>query len=72
VDVTDSHHGGMIATDVLGHVIFSDGVFHRSQFETPDGVLRGIDSTTYSSGSEHRPCRNGVAGLNSQSLEDDI
>jgi azurin/glucose/arabinose dehydrogenase len=47
VDVTDSHHGGMIATDPLGHVIFSDGVFHRSQFETPYGVVRGIDSTTY-------------------------
>ena len=47
VDVTDSHHGGMIATDPLGHLIFSDGVFHRSQFETPFGVVRGIDSTTY-------------------------
>ena len=47
VDVTDSHHGGMIATDPLGYVIFSDGVFHRSQFETPFGVVRGIDSTTY-------------------------
>jgi glucose/arabinose dehydrogenase/azurin len=47
VDVTDSHHGGMIATDPLGHLIFSDGVFHRSQFETPFGVFRGIDSTTY-------------------------
>ncbi|MEI6712585.1 MAG: GDSL-type esterase/lipase family protein [Verrucomicrobiota bacterium] len=47
VDVTDSHHGGMVATDPLGHVIFSDGVFHRSQFETPFGVVRGIDSTTY-------------------------
>ena len=47
VDVTDSHHGGMIATDPLGQLIFSDGVFHRSQFETPFGVFRGIDSTTY-------------------------
>ncbi len=47
VDVTDSHHGGMIATDPLGDVIFSDGVFHRSQFETPFGVVRGIDSTIY-------------------------
>jgi azurin len=47
IDVTDSHHGGMIATDPLGHVIFSDGVFHRSQIETPFGVVRGIDSTTY-------------------------
>jgi len=47
VDVTDSHHGGMIATDPMGDVIFSDGVFHRSQFETPFGVVRGIDSTTY-------------------------
>lgn len=47
VDVTDSHHGGMVATDPLGHVMFCDGVFHRSQFETPFGVVRGIDATTY-------------------------
>lgn len=47
IDVTDSHHGGMIATDPLGNVIFSDGVFHRSQLETPFGVHRGIDATTY-------------------------
>ncbi len=47
VDVTDSHHGGMVATDPIGNVIFSDGVFHRSQFETAFGVVRGIDSTTY-------------------------
>jgi len=47
IDVTDSHHGGMIATDPLGQVIFSDGVFHRSQLETPFGVHRGIDATTY-------------------------
>lgn len=47
VDVTDSHHGGMIATDPMGYVMLADGVFHRSQFETPFGVVRGIDSTTY-------------------------
>ena len=47
VDVTDSHHGGMINTDALGHVWLCDGVFHRSQFETPFGPRRGIDSTTY-------------------------
>ncbi len=47
LDVTDSHHGGMIATDPVGGVWFSDGVFHRSQFETPFGVHRGYDSTTY-------------------------
>jgi azurin/glucose/arabinose dehydrogenase len=47
IDVTDSHHGGMVSTDPLGHVIFSDGVFHRSQLETPFGVVRGVDSTTY-------------------------
>jgi azurin/lysophospholipase L1-like esterase len=47
VDVTDSHHGGMINTDALGHISLCDGVFHRSQFETPFGPHRGIDSTTY-------------------------
>lgn len=47
VDPTDSHHGGMIATDPVGGVWFSDGVFHRSQFETPFGVHRGFDSSTY-------------------------
>ncbi|CAN5902960.1 hypothetical protein BH11VER1_BH11VER1_42280 [soil metagenome] len=47
VDVTDSHHGGMVETDPLGDIIFCDGVFHRSQFETPFGVVRGIDATTY-------------------------
>ena len=47
LDVTDSHHGGMVATDPVGGVWFSDGVFHRSQFETPFGVHRGFDATTY-------------------------
>ncbi|MBI4626586.1 MAG: hypothetical protein HY736_25630 [Verrucomicrobia bacterium] len=47
IDVTDSHHGGMVASDPFGFVIFADGVFHRSQFETPFGVVRGIDSTTF-------------------------
>ncbi len=47
IDVTDSHHGGMIATDPLGHVWFCDGVFHRSQIETPQGVVRAIDATTF-------------------------
>ena len=47
LDVTDSHHGGMVATDPVGDVWFCDGVFHRSQFETPYGVHRGFDSTTY-------------------------
>jgi azurin len=47
IDVTDSHHGGMVQVDPLGHVLFCDGVFHRTQLETPFGVVRGIDSTTY-------------------------
>lgn len=47
LDVTDSHHGGMVASDPMGGVWFCDGVFHRSQFETPYGVHRGFDSTTY-------------------------
>ncbi len=47
IDVTDSHHGGMVTSDPLGHLLFSDGVFHRSQFETPFGVVRGLDASTY-------------------------
>ena len=47
IDVTDAHHGGMIAMGPMGHVIFCDGVFHRSQLETPHGVTRGVDATTY-------------------------
>lgn len=47
LDLTDSHHGGMMATDPVGGVWFCDGVFHRSQLETPYGVVRGFDSTTY-------------------------
>ena len=47
IDVTDSHHGGMIASDPMGALIFSDGVFHRSQLETPFGVHRAMDATTY-------------------------
>ena len=47
IDVTDSHHGGMIAADPAGGVWFCDGVFHRSQIETPFGVHRGLDATTY-------------------------
>ena len=47
IDVTDAHHGGMIAMSPLGHVMFCDGVFHRSQLETPHGITRGVDATTY-------------------------
>jgi azurin/lysophospholipase L1-like esterase len=47
IDVADAHHGGMIAIGPMGHVMFCDGVFHRSQLETPHGVTRGIDATTY-------------------------
>ncbi|NIP96908.1 MAG: hypothetical protein GWO24_27125, partial [Akkermansiaceae bacterium] len=47
IDVTDAHHGGMIAMDPMGDVMLCDGVFHRSQFETPTGVVRGVDATTY-------------------------
>jgi putative membrane-bound dehydrogenase-like protein len=46
VDVTDSHHGGMIAADPTGAIWLCDGVFHRSQLETPYGVHRSVDSTT--------------------------
>lgn len=47
VDVADTHHGGMVSVDPRGDVIFCDGVFNRSQFETPFGVVRGADATTY-------------------------
>lgn len=41
LDLTDSHHGGMMATDPTGAVWFCDGVFHRSQFETPSARCVG-------------------------------
>ncbi|MGJ8657314.1 MAG: DUF7133 domain-containing protein [Akkermansiaceae bacterium] len=47
IDMTDSHHGGMLSADPYGGIVFSDGVFLRSQLETPFGVHRGIDATTY-------------------------
>jgi glucose/arabinose dehydrogenase/lysophospholipase L1-like esterase/plastocyanin len=47
IDVTDAHHGGMIAMGPMGNIMFCDGVFHRSQLETPHGVTRGVDATTY-------------------------
>ncbi len=47
IDVTDAHHGGMIALSPIGDILFCDGVFHRSQLETPFGVCRGVDATTY-------------------------
>lgn len=47
IDMTDSHHGGMLAADPYGGIIFSDGVFHRSQLETPYGNVRAMDATTY-------------------------
>ena len=37
----------MITTDPYGDIMFSDGVFHRSQLETPFGVVRGADATTH-------------------------
>ena len=63
IDVTDAHHGGMINIGPLGHVIFCDGVFHRSQLETPHGVTRGIDATTY-----RLDLRSGHIGLEYQTL----
>lgn len=47
IDMSDTHHGGMVSVDPRGHVIFCDGVFNRSQFETPFGVVRGADANTY-------------------------
>jgi glucose/arabinose dehydrogenase/plastocyanin len=47
IDVTDAHHGGMITLSPIGDVMFCDGVFHRSQLETPMGVTRGVDASTY-------------------------
>jgi lysophospholipase L1-like esterase len=37
IDVTDAHHGGMIAMGPMGNVMFCDGVFHRSNWRLRTG-----------------------------------
>ena len=35
IDVTDTHHGGMITTDPFGDIMFSDGVFTAPNLKLP-------------------------------------
>ncbi|MEM7393706.1 MAG: PVC-type heme-binding CxxCH protein, partial [Verrucomicrobiota bacterium] len=44
-DCTDTHHGGMLSRGPDGLIYVNDGVFHRSQVETPWGVCRNRDSS---------------------------
>lgn len=48
LDSADSHHtANAIAYDPGGAMYLSDGVFHRTQVETPTGPLRNIDAAIY-------------------------
>ncbi|MDH3585383.1 MAG: hypothetical protein OER86_14365, partial [Phycisphaerae bacterium] len=45
IDDTDTHHGGFLATTPSGRITFCEGVFHRTQVETPWGVVHSKDAT---------------------------
>ena len=45
IDDTDTHHGGFLATTPNGRITFCEGVFHRTQIETPWGVVHAKDAT---------------------------
>jgi azurin/glucose/arabinose dehydrogenase len=48
LDSADSHHtANSLIYEPGGAIIFSDGVFHRSQVETVAGALRNIDGALY-------------------------
>ena len=48
IDDTDTHHGGFLSTTPNGRITICEGVFHRTQFETPWGVVHARDSVTLS------------------------
>jgi glucose/arabinose dehydrogenase/azurin len=48
IDDTDTHHGGFLSSTPNGRITICEGVFHRTQFETPWGVVHSRDSTTLS------------------------
>ena len=39
-DDTDTHHGGYLSRTPQGDIILTEALFHRGQFETPQGPLR--------------------------------
>ena len=48
LDSADSHHTtNSMCYEPGGAVYLSDGVFHRTQVETPDGPVRNIDGAVY-------------------------
>ena len=48
LDSADSHHtANSLIYEPGGAILFSDGVFHRSQVETVAGVVRNIDGAIY-------------------------
>src|SRR5437867_4080143 len=48
MDSADSHHtANSMVLDPGGATYLSDGVFHRTQVETPDGPVRNIDACIY-------------------------
>ncbi|MEP4077023.1 DUF7133 domain-containing protein [Haloferula sp.] len=44
-DDTDTHHGGYLARTPQGQLIVNEALFHRGQFETPQGVVRTKDAS---------------------------
>ncbi|MHB1308573.1 MAG: PVC-type heme-binding CxxCH protein, partial [Limisphaerales bacterium] len=48
LDSADSHHtANALCLDPAGAVYLSDGVFHRTQIETPEGPVRNNDAAIY-------------------------
>ncbi|MFC7338232.1 plastocyanin/azurin family copper-binding protein [Haloferula chungangensis] len=45
-DDTDTHHGGYLERTPQGQLIVNEALFHRGQFETPQGVVRTKDAAT--------------------------
>lgn len=47
-DNSDTHHSGYLSRSPQGHIILSEALFHRGQFETLGGVLHTKDTSIMS------------------------
>ena len=45
LDNTDTHHSGYLSRTPQGKLLLAEGVFHRGQLETPQGVYHAKDAT---------------------------